>query len=250
MLCAKDFINIVSCCYYSGKPRLNDVFKLTKQKMNISDLITGGIGSTVTSSIARMLNIDESKAKWVVSAAVPLIIAALNYNAKNKNQAGSIDNALDQHSGGILGNLSGLLSGGASDDGNKIIGHIFGNNTGYVTDNLSQKSGLSTGQVGSVLAVLAPVVMGYLGQQKQSQSSSAADLLGGLLSGAGQQSGGGGLLGGLLGSVLGGGRQEAAPSGSDAMGALAGLAGDFFNKGNNSSQAGNVLDSLAGLFGR
>lgn len=219
--------------------------------MNISDLITGSIGSTVTSSIARMLNIDESKAKWVVSAAVPLMIAALNYNAKNKNQAASIDNALSQHSGGILGNLSGLLSGGASDDGNKIIGHIFGNNTGYVTDNLSQKSGLSAGQVGSVLAVLAPVVMGYLGQQKQSQSSSAGDLLGSLLGGGGQ-SAGGGLLGGLLGSVLGGGSRQAAaaPAGGDAMGALVNLAGDFFNKGNNSSQAGNVLDNLAGLFGR
>lgn len=246
---SRRIFNIVG--YYSGKPRLNKVFKLIKQKMNISDLITGSIGSTVTSSIARMLNIDESKAKWVVSAAVPLMIAALNYNAKNKDQAGNIDNALSQHSGGILGNLSGLLSGGASEDGSKIIGHIFGNNTNYVTDNLSQKSGLSAGQVGSVLAVLAPVVMGYLGQQKQSQSSSATDLLGSLLGGGGQQSAGGGLLGGLLGSVLGGGsRQQAAPAGGDAMGALVNLAGDFFNKGNNSSQAGNVLDNLAGLFGR
>lgn len=219
--------------------------------MNISDLITGAIGSTVTSSIAKSLNIDQNKAKWVVSAAVPLIIAALNYNAKNKNQAGSIDNALNQHSGGILGNLSGLLSGGASADGNKIIGHIFGNNTAYVTDNLSQKSGLSAGQVGSVLSVLAPVVMGYLGQQKQSQSSSAADLLGSLLSGGGQQSAGGGLLGGLLGSVLGGGGRPAAASSGGDMGALVNLAGDFFgNKGNNSAQAGNVLDSLAGLFGK
>ena len=216
--------------------------------MNISDLITGGIGSTVTASIARMLNIDENKAKWVVSAAVPLMVAALNYNAKNKNQAGSIDNALSQHSGNILGNLSGLLSGGASEDGNKIIGHIFGNNTAYVTDNLSQKSGLSANQVGNVLSVLAPVVMGYLGQQKQSQSSTAVDLLGSLLSG-GQQKSGGGLLGGLLGSVLGGGGRSSASSGAD-MGALVTLAGDFFNKGNNSSQAGNVLDNLAGLFGK
>lgn len=218
--------------------------------MNISDLITGAIGSTVSSSIARMLNIDEKKAKWIVSAAVPLMIAALNYNAKNKNQAGSIDNALNQHSGGILGNLSGLLSGGASADGSKIIGHIFGNNTAYVTDNLSQKSGLSANQVGSVLSILAPVVMGYLGQQKQSQSSSATDLLGSLLSGGGQQSSGGGLLGGLLGSVLGGGGRPAAASSGGDMGALVNLAGDFFNKGNNSSQAGNVLDNLAGLFGK
>ncbi len=218
--------------------------------MNLTDLVTGGIGSTVTSAVARMLNIEESKAKWIVSAAVPLMIAALNYNAKSKNQGASIDRALDQHSGSILGNLSGLLSGGPTNDGNKIVGHIFGNNTGYVTENLSQKTGLSAGQVGSVLAVLAPVVMGYLGQQKQQAQSGGgmADLIGGLL-GGGQSSGAGGLIGGLLGSVLGGG-QQAAPSGGDGLGALADLAGEFFNQQNNAGQRGNVLDSLAGLFGR
>ncbi len=219
--------------------------------MNITDLVTGGIGSTVTSAVARMLNIEESKAKWIVSAAVPLMIAALNYNAKNKNQGANIDRALDQHSGSILGNLSGLLSGGPTDDGNKIVGHIFGNNTGYVTQNLSEKTGLSSGQVGSVLAVLAPVVMGYLGQQKQQAQSGGgmADLIGGLL-GGGQSSGAGGLISGLLGSVLGGGQQAAPSGGGDGLGALTDLAGEFFNQQNNPGQGGNVLDSLAGLFGR
>ncbi len=219
--------------------------------MNITDLITGGIGSTVSSSLARMLNIDESKAKWIVSAAVPLMIAALNYNAKNKNQAANIDRALDQHSGGIFDNLSGLLSGGTSDDGSKIVGHIFGNNAGYVTDNLSQKTGLSAGQVGSVLSVLAPVVMGYLGQQKQTQSSGGGigDLIGGLLGGGQQSSGAGGLIGGLLGSVLGG-QQKAAPAANDGMGMLADLAGEFFKQKASPGQGGNVLDSLAGLFGK
>lgn len=239
--------------------------------MNITDLIGGGVGSVVSSTIAKTLGIEESKAKWIVSAAVPLMIAALNYNAKNKGQAENIDNALDQHSGGgILDNLGGLFSGGnASDDGNKIVGHIFGNNTGYVTDNLSEKTGLSSGQIGNVLSVLAPVVMGYLGQQKQQsgggfgdliggllgggqQSSSAGDLIGGLLGGGKQGGGAGDLIGGLLGNVLGGGQQqqEEAPSAGGGMGMLADLAGEFFKQKSNPSQGGNVLDSLAGLFGK
>jgi hypothetical protein len=219
--------------------------------MNIGDLITGGIGSTVTSSVARMLNIDESKAKWVVSAAVPLMIAALNYNAKNKGQGASIDNALDQHSGNVLGNLGGLLSGGATSDGNKIVNHIFGKNTGFVTDSLSQKSGLSSGQIGSVLAILAPVVMGFLGQEKkQSQVSGVGDLIGGLLGGGQSNNAAGGLLGGLLGSVLGGGQQAAPSAGGDGLGALAGLAGEFFSQQNSGRPNANVLDSLAGLFGK
>lgn len=217
--------------------------------MNLTDLISGGIGSSIISTVAKTLNIEESKAKWVVSAAVPLIVAALNYNAKNKGQAASIDRALDQHNGSIFGNIGGLLSGGASADGGKIINHVFGNNTGFVTENLSQKSGLSSGQVSSLLSMLAPVVMGFLGQEKQQSSGGGVgDLIGGLL-GGGQSSAGGGLLGGLLGSVLGGGRSQQASAGPD-LGALAGLAGEFFNQKNDSGQRGNVLDSLAGLFGR
>lgn len=217
--------------------------------MDISNLLSGVIGNTVASTLAKKLNIDESKAKWVMTAAVPLIIAAINYNAKNKNQSASINNALDNHSGGILGNLAGLFSQDSEADGSKIIGHVFGNNVGFVTDNLSQKSGLSTGQVGSALAVLAPLVMGYLGQQKQAQSSGGGigDLLGGLLGGGGQ-SAGGGLLGSLMGSVLGGGKPAA--QSNDGMGALADLAGQFFNQKNSASQRGNALDSLAGLFGK
>lgn len=238
--------------------------------MNITDLISGGIGSVVSSTIAKTLGIEESKAKWIVSAAVPLMIAALNYNAKNKGQAANIENALDQHSGGgLLDNLGSLFSGGVSDDGNKIVGHIFGNNTGYVTDNLSEKTGLSSGQIGSVLSVLAPVVMGYLGQQKQQssgggfgdliggllgggqQGGGAGDLIGGLLGGGQQGGGAGDLIGGLLGSVLGGGQpQQQAPSAGGGIGMLADLAGEFFKQKSNPAQGGNVLDSLAGLFGK
>ena len=218
--------------------------------MDISNLLSGVIGNTVASTLAKKLYIDESKAKWIMTAAVPLIIAAINYNAKNKNQASSINNALDNHSGGILGNIAGLFSQDSEADGGKIIGHVFGNNAGFVTDNLSEKSGLSTGQVGSALAVLAPLVMGFLGQQKQAQSGGGGigDLLGGLLGGGGQSSAGGGLLGSLVGSVLGGGKPAA--QSNDGMGALADLAGQFFNQQNNSTQRGNALDSLAGLFGR
>lgn len=218
--------------------------------MNISDLISGGIGSTITNAIAQKLNIDPNKAKWIVSAAVPLIIAAINYNAKNKNQESNISNALDNHSGGILGNLAGLISPGVSNDGSKILGHVFGKNEGFVTQELSQKSGISTAQVGSILAMVAPVVMGMLGQQKQAQSGGGVgDLIGGLLGGGQSQSGGGGLLGSLIGSVLGGGAPQRQSSGGD-LGGLMDLAGVFFNQQKPAAERENVLDSLAGLFGK
>jgi hypothetical protein len=103
-------------------------------------------------------------------------------------------------------------------------------------------------KIGPVLATLAPVIMGYIGQQKQannvtsggglgdllggilgssSQQAQASDnplsILGSVLGGAQQSSSGG--LGDILGSVLGGGNQQ-----QSQQGGLGGLLGSIFGK--------------------
>lgn len=231
--------------------------------MNLTDLVTGGVGSKAIETISKITGVSESKAKWIVAAAVPLMIAALNYNAKNKGQAENIDNAIDQHSNsGILDKIGDLFGqGGAehngSEDGNKIVNHMFGQNTEVVTQNIADKAGLSSSQVTGVLATLAPIVMGYLGQQKQASSGGGiGDLIGSVLGGGSQQNAGGGMLGGILGSFLGGGQEEqtqttAQPAaGSNITDMLGGLAGSFFDKNNDGQTKGNILDSIAGMFGK
>lgn len=218
--------------------------------MNITDLITGGIGSKVISTVAKTLNVDESKAKWIVAAAVPLMIAALNYNSKkNKEQEASVNKALEQHSGGILDQIGNLLGNGPSADDNKIVNHMFGKNTEVVTNSIAEKTGISSAQIGSVLATLAPIVMGYLGNQKQQSSGGGiGDLIGSVLGGGNQSSSqGGGLLGSLIGSVFGGNDTQKP---STDLGGLGDLAGEFFNQGNDASKKGSILDSLVGMFGK
>ena len=214
--------------------------------MDISNLITGAVGSTLASSMSNNLKIDQNKAKWLLGAAVPLMVAAVNYNAKNKGQEESINNALEQHSGGIFSNLAGVLSGGPTSDGSKIVNHIFGSNSDMVTNSLSNKSGLSSSQVSSFLAMLAPVVMGFLGQQKSGSGGAIGNILGGLL-GGGSSNAGGGLLGSVLGSVLGGGSQKSSAMGG--LGNIADLAGVFFGSKNAPAKQSSALDSLTGLFG-
>jgi len=56
-----------------------------------------------------------------------------------------------------------------------------------VESGLSQKTGLNSSQMSGLLKMVAPILMGYLGKQKKSQSSgfdigSITDLLGGLAS--------------------------------------------------------------------
>jgi hypothetical protein len=63
--------------------------------------------------------------------------------------------------GGGGGNSGGGGIGGA------ILGHIFGNKRGHVEEGVGQASGLNAQQVGQLLMMLAPIVMGVLGRMKQ-----------------------------------------------------------------------------------
>ena len=84
------------------------------------------------------------------------------------------------------------LDGVDERDGDRIVGHVFGDQRGQVVRQLVTTGGASTPQdlMAKLLPLLAPIVMAYLAKR-----------LGGGAA-AGGQSGGG--LGDLLGSVLGG----------------------------------------------
>src|SRR5690606_36460773 len=120
--------------------------------------------------------------------------------------------------------LSDFLGQGPSEDENNIVNHMFGRNTDMVKETLAQKTGVSSGQIAGILAILAPIVMGYLGKQKQSTGGGLGDILGGLVGGSSSKS-----------------------QGVD-MGSIGNLAGEFFNQNNDTTQKGGILDALAGMF--
>ena len=129
--------------------------------MDFTNLIQGAIGQQIIGSAASQLGINESQAQTAVSAAVPFLLSALNKNAQNGGADG-ISAALDNHNGGILDNLSGFLGqGGNQQDGLGILGHVLGNNQQNVESAISKESGLNMGQVTQILALVAPIVMGY-----------------------------------------------------------------------------------------
>ena len=91
-------------------------------------------------------------------------------------------------------------------DASGILGRIFGSQQAQAQNQIGQASGLSSGQAGQLLQMLAPIVMGFLAKQVGSAKLDAGglgNLLGGLLGPGGQsQPQSGGLAGGLLSSAL------------------------------------------------
>ena len=196
--------------------------------MDFTNLIQGAMGQQIVGSAAKQLGINESQAQTAVAAAVPFLLSALNKNAQGGGAEG-ISNALNQHDGSILDNLSGFLGqGGNQQDGLGILGHVLGNKQQNVESAISQQSGLNTAQVTQILALVAPIVMGYLGKQKQSaglDSNGIAGLLCGLVGGSTTQTNQSGVnLGGFEKLLDQDGDGQLGLS--DAMGLL----GGFFKK--------------------
>ena len=165
---------------------------------HILDLLNGNLGKDVVDGIAQKTDASAEQTQAVVSTALPAFLGALQNNA-SRGEAQGILNAIGaKHDGSILDNLSGFLETDDTSDGNGILGHVLGNKRGAVEQAISGKTGVSSGTVSKILAMLAPIVMGYLGKQSRSNNvtdgGGLSDLLGGMLGG---QSGGN-ILGGLL----------------------------------------------------
>ncbi|HEY5850732.1 MAG TPA: DUF937 domain-containing protein [Lysobacter sp.] len=161
--------------------------------------------------IGQQLGLSPSQATGAVSAALPLLLGALGRNATQPQGADALFGALQRdHSNLDLGSVLGSVMGGGG-QGGEILGHIFGARQQGAAQGLGAATGLQSGQAGTLLKVLAPIVMAYLAKQVfssggntlASQLPASSQSLGQAL-GQEQQTitQQGGIGGGLLGAVL------------------------------------------------
>lgn len=202
--------------------------------LSLQDLLGQDQGNAALGEISNTVGAEPSLVNSAIQMALPAIIGGLAKNAADPQGAQSLDQALSRdHDGSILGNLGGLGSMILGQlqtpeptpkqlDAGGILGHILGNNQGPVVEQVSNNTGLNMGQVAQILMMLAPLVMGYLGQQKQQQGIGADGL--------------GGLLGGLLG-----GQSAAAPQSSGN--AMMDMASSMLD----SDRDGSAMDDIASM---
>lgn len=158
---------------------------------SLEDLLGQQQGNQAVDQISQTVGAQPSLVNSAIQMALPALINGLANNAATPQGAESLNNALDQHDGGILdnlgglGNIAGAILGGQQSspqmNAGGILGHILGGNQGNVTQQISNQSGLNMGQVAQILMILAPIVMGYLGRQKQQNNLDAggvSDMLG------------------------------------------------------------------------
>ena len=190
--------------------------------MNLEALL-GLLQGQDLGQLAEQVGGNEGQVKNGVMAALPAMLTALSKNTGTEKGAQELNNALEtKHDGSILNNLSGYLSNPDLKDGAGILNHLFGNQTSNVANAVSQSSGLDINGSMKMLQMLAPILMGMLGQQKKQNNLDAKGL---------------GNLTSMLASNFG---SEAGASG--IMEAVTNLL--------DANKDGNVMDDIMGMVGK
>jgi hypothetical protein len=190
--------------------------------LDLMDLVNQELSGPRLSQMSRQLGISEDQTREALPAALAALTGGLAQNAAQPQGAQQLANALNKdHDGGLLDSLDGFLGGAGGGNlgaGAAILGHVFGQRQQRVEGNLGRATGLNPQTMASLLAMLAPIVMAYLGRQQRQKQ----------------------LDPGGLRDVLGQERQriEQVPQARTGLGALLDRDGD-----------GQIIDDLANLAG-
>ena len=187
----------------------------------LTQTIMQQLSGKVLSGIGRKVGIDEKTVGTALSIGMPLLVAALAKNASKPEGAQSLHKALaNDHDGSILNNISGYLKEPQAANGAGILGHVLGSQQPVVAQGLAQNTGLTSDQVGQLLQIAAPLVMGALGSQQQQQ----------------------GLDPNGLSSFLGSQQQQVQQSQPDVMGTINSLL--------DANKDGSAVDDILGMAGK
>ena len=195
---------------------------------SLLDTVSQQIGGDTIGQISKQIGADESTTTNAVQLALPMLLGGLASNASQPGGADALHRALDAHDGGVLGNLAGMFANPQGAGAGGILSHILGSRQAPVQNGIGRATGLDAGQVGKLLMLLAPIVMGVLGRMKRQQNMDP----------------------GQLGNVL----QQTRADVAERAPAAGGILGGLFDKNHD----GQITDDIArmapgmlgGIFGK
>ncbi len=191
---------------------------------SILEILTSALGGGAIDAISKKLGLSKSTTTTIVQAALPLLLSALARNSSTPAGANSLQNALKKdHDGSILDDVLGAFTNSEQSDGASILGHIFGAQRPSVQQGLGKATNADANQVGQVMEMLAPILMGALGKQT-TQSNLDAGSLSDLLRGTAQQA------------------QKSQPVQPDVMDSLLGML--------DTNKDGSVIDDVGGFLSK
>jgi hypothetical protein len=187
---------------------------------NLMNMLMSQLGGSAIEQVSQRLGADSNTTQTALNAAIPLLMSALARNAANPDGAQALQQAVTRdHDGSILDNVMDFLGNPESANGAGILRHVLGGQQESIQTALGQSTGLNAGQIGQLLQIAAPLVMGAIGKTTQQQHLDANG----------------------LSQFLGQQQQAVAAQAPDLMS----IATKFLDANGN----GTILDEAAGLLG-
>ena len=166
--------------------------------MDLLEMLAGGLMNPDTlNKVGGKVQAKPDQVMQMAQLALPTLLTAMSRNASTQEGAESLSRALDRHADAKVDDIGGFFDSVDTDDGAKILNHVFSGKAQKVEAGIARNTGLDVNQVAGLLTQFAPLLLGLHGQQKK-RSSIGTDGIFGLLSslaGSANKLGGGNVAG-------------------------------------------------------
>ncbi len=173
--------------------------------MNIMDMLTGDDNAAVIGQIAKQFGLPEDKAREAVGALVPSLTRGLQHRTREDIGVDDLIKALNvgEHSR-YLDEPEILEKPETIDDGNSILGHIFGSKevSRSVAKHAGQQTGLGSSLMKKMLPIVASMVMASLSKGVLGGGQATRESSGGLLTSLLDSDGDGSMIDDVLGMAF------------------------------------------------
>lgn len=143
---------------------------------SIIDLVSSQLGGDAMDRLGAKLGQDKQATEKGVQSALAVLVGGLSRNAQKDGGEGLAKALSSGHDGSILDKVGGFIDSDSLKDGQGILGHVLGSRSDAAAKMVSTSSGISQGQASSLMAMLAPVVMGAIAKSQQGGSGAAGSL--------------------------------------------------------------------------
>jgi hypothetical protein len=147
---------------------------------NLISLVMQFLTPNMVERIADALSLDRNKVQSAISGTVPALLAAFSDTAMQPDGAQKLADAAGQQAR-VLESFSSVLAAGEQsslvDNGSEMLTSLVsGQNQNAITGAISEFTGLEEGASGSVLGILAPIVMGTIARHQGKARLDANDI--------------------------------------------------------------------------
>lgn len=149
--------------------------------MNIVNMILQSLAPAIVGKLASAIGINPTLAQKVIGAALPAILAGILGKVGQPGGAKALGDVIGQQDAGVLGKLGDLIGGpqqkSLAESGMGALGSLLGTGgVGALAGTLGKFAGVNESQSSGLLGMLAPVVLGTLGQQQKASGLDATGL--------------------------------------------------------------------------